>query len=187
MAVVVCQLAQSRHHVAARVAATAIAMAIGAFCIRYAVTNGAFPSGEGDHRYVSIAKMVEEATDTTAVIFAGQHSGPTRYYAGRTIVRYELLDAAWLDRAIAWLRAEGRTPYFLLEEYEALEFEKKFGAANTQGRLALAPIVEYRAPGVAGAIYLFDPARPDGGRLISTPPAEASGKCVLPSPLLHLR
>jgi len=186
MAVIVCRLGQPQG-LPTRVAATAIVIAIGAFNIRYAASNGAFPSGEGDHRYVSIAKMVEEATDPSAVIFAGQHSGPIRYYAGRTTLRYELLDAAWLDRAIAWLRAEGRPPYFLLEEYEVLEFEERFATTNTHGRLALAPIVEYRAPGVPGAIYLFDPARPDGGPLITTPPASASGKCVLPSPLLHLR
>ncbi len=83
--------------------------------------------------------------------------------------------------------APGRRPFFLLEEYEVAEFEKRFVASNSHGRLTLAPIVEYRAPGVPGAIYLFDPARPDGGELITSPPSDASRTCVLPSPLLHLR
>ena len=186
MAAVVLRLGQKRQLVF-RAAAFVIAIGVGAYGIRYAARNGAFPSGEGDHRYVSIAKMVEQATDASAVIFTGQHSGPTRYYAGRTIIRYDLLDPAWLDRAVEWLRTQGRRPYFLLEEHEALEFENRFSSTNSHGRLTLAPIVEYRARGVPGAIYLFDPARPDGGGLITSPPPEASRTCVLPSPLLHLR
>ena len=161
---------------------------VGAHGIRYAARNGAFPSGEGDHRYVSIAKMVEQATDTSAVIFTGQHSGPIRYYAGRTIIRYELLDPAWLDRAVQWLRTQGRRPYFLLEEWEMLEFENRFSATNSLGRLTLAPIVEYRARGVPGVIYLFDPrtaGRRRAHHVAST--SEARRTCVLPSPLLHLR
>ncbi len=186
MAVVVVRLGQLRH-AAWRVAAIGMAILIGAYGVRYAARNGAFPSGEGDHRYVSIAKMVEQATDESAVILTGQHSGPVRYYAGRTSLRYELLDPAWLDRAIEWLQAQGRRPLFLLEEYEVLEFEKRFSATNAHGRISLAPIIEYRAPGVAGATYLFDPARPDGGELLTSPPPSARGACVLPSPLLHLR
>jgi hypothetical protein len=177
----------STRHVALKATAIAVSVLVGAYSIRYAATHGAFPSGEGDHRYASIAKMVEQATDPSAVILTGQHSGPIRYYAGRTIVRFDLLDPAWLDRAVQWLTAQGRPPHFLLEEYEVLEFEKRFARSNRHGKLTVAPIIEYRAPGVAGAIYLFDPARPDGGALITSPPPEARETCVLPSPLLHLR
>jgi hypothetical protein len=177
----------SMRPVAFRVTAAAAAILIGAWSLRYAATHGAFPSGEGDHRYATIAKMVEQATDPSAVIITGQHSGPIRYYAGRTIVRFDLIDPAWLDRVVQWLTARGRPPHFLLEEYEVLEFEKRFSASNAHGKLTIAPIMEYRAPGVAGAIYLFDPARPDGGAAMTSPPPDARDTCVLPSPLLHLR
>ena len=53
--------------------------------------------------------------------------------------------------------------------------------------LSLAPIVDYRAPGVPGRVYLFDPAQPESDSLITTPPASAHAKCVGPSPLLHWR
>ncbi len=138
---------------------------VGAHNLYYASTHGAFPSGEGEHRYVSIAKMVEQATDPSAVIFTGQHSGPIRYYAGRTTIRFDLLDQAWLDRAVQWLNAQGRRPYFLLEEWEMTEFQDRFSPSNALGTIALAPVVDYRAPGVPGRIYLFDPARPEGGDL----------------------
>jgi hypothetical protein len=168
-----------------RIFAFVILGVVGAHNIYYASTHGAFPSGEGDHRYVSLAKMVEQATDPSAVIFAGQHSGPIRYYAGRTIVRFDLLDRAWLDRAVEWLNARDRRPHFLLEEWEVTAFQERFAAANALGTIALAPIVDYRAPGVPGRVYLFDPGRPAGDMPITTPPEDAHPKCVGPSPLLH--
>jgi hypothetical protein len=180
------RVAQGRH-LALRILGCAILALVGAHNLYYASRHGAFPSGEGEHRYVSIAKMVEQATDPSGVIFTGQHSGPIRYYAGRTIIRFDLLDRAWLDRAVQWLNTQGRRPYFLLEEWEMTEFQERFSASNALGTVALAPVVDYRAPGVPGRVYLFDPARPDGGELITTPPASAHAKCVGPAPLLHLR
>ena len=185
-AAVVVRIARAQR-VWGRVAACAILAGVGAHNLYYASTHGAFPSGEGEHRYVSIAKMVEQATDPAAVVFAGQHSGPIRYYAGRTIVRFDILDAAWLDRAVQWLNSQGRRPYFLLEEWEVTAFQERFARSNALGTIALAPIVDYRAPGVPGRVYLFDPARPEGDTPITTPPASAHAKCVPPSPLLHLR
>ena len=173
--------------VALRVLAYVLLAAVGAHTVYYASTHGAFPTGEGEHRYVSVAKIVEEATDPSAVIFTGQHSGPIRYYAGRTILRFDYLDRAWLDRAVAWLHAQGRRPYFLLEEWEMTEFQERFSASNALGTIAVAPIVDYRAPGVPGRIYLFDPLRAEGGELITVPPTSAHAKCVGPSPLLHWR
>jgi hypothetical protein len=185
-AAVVVRIARAQR-VWGRVAACAILAGVGAHNLYYASTHGAFPSGEGEHRYVSIAKMVEQATDPAAVVFTGQHSGPIRYYAGRTIVRFDILDAAWLDRAVQWLNSQGRRPYFLLEEWEVTAFQERFARSNALGTIALAPIVDYRAPGVPGRVYLFDPARPEGATPITTPPASAHAKCVPPSPLLHLR
>lgn len=185
-AAILVRAAQSRL-IALRVVAYATLAGVGAHNVYYASTHGAFPSGEGEHRYVSIAKMVEQATDPSAVIVTGQHSGPTRYYAGRTIIRFDLLDPTWLDRAVQWLEAQGRRPYFLLEEWELTAFQERFSASNALGGAAMAPVADYRAPGVPGRIYLFDPARPEGGELITTPPPSAHFKCVGPSPLLHLR
>ena len=168
-----------------RAVALVTLMLVGAHNLYYASTHGAFPSGEGDHRYVSIAKMVEQVTEPSAVIFAGQHSGAIRYYAGRTIIRIDYLDRAWLDRAVEWLDAQGRRSYFLLEEWELIEFQKRFGPSNALGTIALSPVMDYRAPGVPGRVFLFDPARREGDFVITTPPPSASAKCVGPSPLLH--
>jgi hypothetical protein len=164
-----------------RAAALAVLIAIGIYGINFAVRNGAFPTGEGDHRYASVARLVEQSTDPSSVIFAGQHSGPTRYYAGRPIVRFDLLDRVWLDRAVQWLTDHGRRPYVLLEEWEIPAFQERFAPASTLGALGLAPVLAYQAPGVPGSVFLFDPARPDGNTLRPTPPASARATCVEPS------
>ena len=52
------------------------------------------------------------------------------------------------------------------------EFQERFARSNTLGTIALAPIVDYRAPGVPGRVYLFDPARPEG----DTPYHDAAGE-----------
>ena len=46
-----------------------------------------------------------------AVILAMQHSGSLRYYTGRLILRWDALDPAWLDRAVAFLRDRGIATY----------------------------------------------------------------------------
>lgn len=168
-----------------RAVAMAILALVGAHNLYYASTHGAFPSGEGDHRYVSVAKMVEQVTEPSGVIFTGQHSGPIRYYAGRTIIRIDYLDRAWLDRAVQWLLLQGRRSYFLLEEWEVIEFQTRFSGSNALGAIAFSPMMDYRAPGVPGRVFLFDPVRSEGDFVITTPPRTASAKCVAPSPLLH--
>jgi hypothetical protein len=185
-AAVLVRIAQDRRW-SLRTAAIFVILLVGAHGIRYAVRNGAFPSGEGDHRYVSIAKLVEQVTDPSGVIFAGQHSGPTRYYAGRTIVRFDLIEPEWIDRAARWLTDHGRPPYFLLEDWELRMFQQRFASHGRLAAMPFAPVMEYRAPGVPGSIYLFDPARPDGSAKHTVPPVESRARCVGPSPLLHLR
>jgi hypothetical protein len=170
-----------------RIAAIAAIILVGISTIRFAVRNGAFPSGEGDHRYISIAKLVELVSEPSAVILAGQHSGPIRYYAGREIVRFDLLEPPSIDRAVQWLTERGRRPYLLLEDWELPLFRDRLAPNSGLATITLAPIMEYRAPGVPGSIYLYDPGRPDGSVRHAVPPAATRAKCVPPSPLLHLR
>ena len=172
-----------RRRPAWRVAGGVVLIALGLHGIRFAAANGAFPVGEGDHRYASIAKLVEQVTDQSSVILTGQNTGPTRYYSGRLTMRFDVLDEAWLDRAVAWLTARGRHPYFLLEEWELPLFQNRFAAVNGLGALRLTPVLAYHAPGAPGRVYLFDPAHPGGPTLGSIPPVSARSKCVEPSPL----
>src|SRR5262249_44070505 len=67
----------------AQVLALVVIVLLGVYGIYFAHSHGAFPSGEGDHRYATIAKLVEDYTEPGSVIIAGQNAGPTRYYSGR--------------------------------------------------------------------------------------------------------
>ena len=75
-------------------------------------------------------------------------------------VRYDVLDPAWLDRAIEWLAREGQRPYILLEEQEIPEFRQRFRGAKALGGLDRPPLLIYEAHQIAGRVYLFDPVNP---------------------------
>jgi hypothetical protein len=83
-----------------------------------------------------------------------------RYYGGRLTVRYDVLDPAWLDRAVEWLAGTGRAPYFLLEEHEIPEFRQRFRGAKALGGLDVRPLLIYEAHRITGRVYLFDPVTP---------------------------
>ena len=134
-----------------------------------------FPDNEGERRYATDRATGSAGDRTQAIILASIHAGPVRYYAGRDTMRFDLLNEEWLDRAVAWLTEQGRHPYILIEDWERPIFEKRFAATNTLGRLALSPVLAYRAYQISGTVYLFDPARPAahtlGTAADSQPPA----------------
>jgi hypothetical protein len=140
-----------------------------------------FPDNEGERRYATIAQLVQQATEPSSLILASIHAGPLRYYAGRDTMRFDLLDEAWLDRAVAWLTAQGRKPYFLIEDWELPIFERRFAARNTLGRLALSPVLAYRAYQIPGTVYLFDPARPTAATWQPPPLRDPRPRCPLPA------
>jgi hypothetical protein len=148
-----------------------------------------FPEGEGERRYATVAQLVQHMTEPSSVILASIHAGPLRYYAGRDTMRFDLLDEAWLDRAVAWFTEHGRHPYFLIEDWERPMFEKRFSAMNSLGRLALSPVLAYRAHAIPGTVYLFDPARPSAQTLEPAPIRDPRPLCPLPAqpPALTLR
>ena len=71
---------------------------------------------------------------------AAQHSGSITYYSGRPTLRWDLLDAASLDRAIASLRRAGYEPYAVLDGGENEQFRAHFGARNQQAVGGLIPM-----------------------------------------------
>jgi hypothetical protein len=139
-----------------------------------------FVRNEGERRYATIAHLVAAQTEPSAMIFASIHAGSLRYYAGRATVRFDLLDANWLDRAAGWLNEHGRHPYVLIEDWEMPLFRERFGAANTLGGLRLAPVLTYKAYQITGRVYLFDLLRADGPTL--EPPSIRNPRPRCPPP-----
>lgn len=163
-------------------AAVAILILVGVVTASRTPGLGVFLPGEGERRYVTIAEQVARVAEPHSVIITGQHSGSIRHYAGRLTLRFEVLDEAWLDRTVAWLATQGRPAYLLLEDWELPRFEARFASRNALGRIALAPVLAYRAHLVPGQIYLFDPRRPDGPTERSQPLVDPRPRCAPPAP-----
>ncbi|HEY9467466.1 MAG TPA: glycosyltransferase family 39 protein [Vicinamibacterales bacterium] len=183
--IAVSQLAGAR----SREVHTVALVALGLYTVVAASRLNVFPDNEGERRYATIAQLVQHATEPSSLILASIHTGPLRYYAGRDTMRFDLLDEAWLDRAVAWLTAQGRHPYFLIEDWERPIFERRFAALNTLGRLDLSPVLAYRAYGIPGTVYLFDPSKPSASTLEPAPIRDPQPRCPLPAepPGLTLR
>jgi hypothetical protein len=164
-----------------RRAALVVLVALGAYGVVTAVRRDVFPAGEGERRYATIAGLVEQTTEPSSVILTGQHSGSIRYYAGRLTLRFDVLDPAWLDRAVAWLDQQGRHPYVLIEDWEMRQFESRFGERSALAHLTLAPVLAYSAYRIPGTVYLFDPRRPDGSTLEPPPIRDPRPLCVAPA------
>lgn len=159
-AAVVCALVRSRGRGAAAVV-TAVVLAAGVFGLYTARARGVFAIGDEERRYVTVARLIESATEPDAVILTGLHAGTLRYYAGRETVRFDVLDPVWLDRAVAWLAERGRHPYILVEDWEHPLFNARFGPTNALGHLAITPMLAWQSTRVRGWVFLYDPVRRD--------------------------
>jgi hypothetical protein len=91
-----------------------------------------------------------------------------------------VLDQAWLDRTVDWLVRQARHPYILLETWEVPEFERRFGARNRLGRLAMTPIFAYEAYRIGGRVLLFDPLKPEAATWQPSPIRDPRPRCPLP-------
>ena len=152
---------------------------VGAYGILMSIRLGVFPPGEGERRYATVAQVVAQHTEPDAVIITLQNAGPVRYYAGRDTIRFDLLDERWLDRAVEWLEQQGRKPYFLLEEWDIVEFRRRFGPHNRLAR-EMSPIVAYKAFQIHGWAHLYDPRRPDAVTM-SLPSIRNPSRCPQPA------
>ena len=81
-----------------------------------------------------------------------------------------------LDRALAFLRAQGYRPYALLETWEQADYVSRFGGQSPLGQASVAPVADINHE---AKIYDFDdyaryragsPVRPDAYGIASGPP-----------------
>lgn len=124
----------SRH--GASVSAFAVALVTAVAVVRgidVAHAHNLFVNAAGDQRYVDAGVYVDQLTPPKSVILTMQHSGSVRYYSGRPILRYDLLDPAWLDRALDALDRHGYSTYAVIEDWEEEILRKRFeGQASTR-------------------------------------------------------
>ena len=168
-----------RFRIDARIRTVAV-LALGLYGLVIAWQRDVFPVEEGERRYATIATFVQRLTDPQAMILSSIHTGPTRYYAGRATMRFDVLDPAWLDRAADWLAQEGRHPYVLVEDWEMPMFTSRF-VGNRLADLGASPVLAYRAYATSGTVYLFDLLRKDGPTLAPPPIRDPRPRCPLPA------
>jgi hypothetical protein len=94
-----------------------------------------------------------------AIYLTRVYRGSLRHYGDRPTIRWDVLDPAWLDRAVAHRRTQGLLPLIVAEgEGEEHAYRERFrGAAS--GALDWPPIAEHRG---IETVRIFHPA--DGDR-----------------------
>ena len=105
-----------------------------------------------ESRYRMAGHYLNAALPPDAVIVAVQESGSARYYVDVPILRWDQLDVD-LDTALAAMRAIGRHPVLLVEDWEAPDLRKKF-PSSANARLDWPARAEF---GDETRVRLFDP------------------------------
>jgi len=160
-----------------RMAAASAVLFLGVWSSHTAEAREAFVVRATEERYVAVARMVAAATDANSVIISSQHSGSVRLYGGRVTLRYEFLNAEWLDQSIDWLMKHGARPYILLDAWELPQFRQKFGPAGRIGQLDVPLVGAYDRQ-----TFLYDPVSgADNGSWVEIPKAEPLEHCPLPA------
>jgi hypothetical protein len=135
---------------AAVAAAAAVCVLVAALSLRQGISIGVFGMRDGEQKYPRVGAFVRERLPATAFVLSAQHSGSIRYYSGRPTLRWDLLDAGSLDRAIASLRRAGYEPYAVLDAGEDEQFLAHFGARNQQSLSGLLPMAKLGNTSVYG-------------------------------------
>jgi len=113
-----------------------VAVALGT--VRRPEAREAFGLARLESRFPLTAAVVAARLPTAAVIVTGWDSGAVRFQPGREVVMWDALDPAWLDRALGWLAAHGRSPAIVLEAWEQEAFRARF-ASQVYGALDWPP------------------------------------------------
>jgi hypothetical protein len=152
LAVSVSLRAVARAHRA--VVAVVLCAAIGGWCLAVARTRQVFDLQRLESRFVIAGRYAARALPPNAVVLAVQQSGSVRYHGRRPTLAWDAIAPEELDQTIAWLRANGREPFIVLEDAEEPRFRARFGSRGA-GALDWPPSAEISA---AVRVRVYDPA-----------------------------
>jgi hypothetical protein len=119
---------------------SALLVALVVTLVQSARTRGAFDIWLQERKYPLAGAFVRDRLPANAVILTSQHSGSIRYYAGRPILRWDVLGAGHLDEALAALRARGFESFLVLDGGEIEEFRRRFDARSQRAVTRLTPL-----------------------------------------------
>jgi hypothetical protein len=151
---------------AAALVVSVVTAALAIFGIRTADDRLAFDLKFLEQRYRSAGIVVRDRLPVNAVVLSVWDSGAVRFHGRKEALTWAGLDPAWLDRAVAWLEANGHTPYILVESWEEPAFRSRFASHSDIGKLDWPPKYE-----IDRLVRIFDPkdrARYDRGETVNT-------------------
>jgi hypothetical protein len=111
------------------------------FMIGRAHELGVFDLRHTERDYPAVGRHLREQFPVNAIFFSAQHSGSIRLYADRPIVRWDRLDAGWLDKAVTTLRARGYVTYLVAAPGELTAFREYSGNKGEAAAQQLTPLV----------------------------------------------
>lgn len=115
--------------------------------------KGAFTNHQSLDRFVDIPRYVDANLPENAVFLTRLYSGSIREYGSRLTIRWDVLDPAWLDRAIADLQARRDRVFIVIEDQEEREmFRSRFGDSRW-GTLDWPAAAVYRG---VETVWLYD-------------------------------
>jgi hypothetical protein len=112
----------------------------------------AFSMRRYESRYSLAGRYLASSLAANSVVVTSQHSGSARYYANLPVLRWDQLDVDF-DLAIAALRAIGRHPVLLVEDWETARLASKY-PRSAMARLDWRPRAEF---GEETRVFLYDP------------------------------
>jgi hypothetical protein len=145
----------------------AVAAVVGASALVQTASRGVFDLWRVEHRYAAVAQWVRTATAPDAVVACVQHSGAIADGTGRTLLRWDAIDPAALDRLVERLADRRRSAWLVVDDWEEAPFRERFGRSSARGRLEWAPTAEARVGTSRVRIYdLTSPTRAQAPVLI---------------------
>lgn len=145
---------------------SAVAASLVFFCIREADDRLVFHLRHLEQRFRSAGVVVREQLPPAAVVLSVWDSGAVGFHGRKEALSWKGLDPAWLERSLAWLEQNGRTPYILLESWEEPGFRSHFGSHSGIGKLDWPPRYE-----IDRTVRIYDPrdrSRYERGEHINT-------------------
>lgn len=138
---------------APRAASAAFALLVAGLAASWLTTAarlGVFTARLQERKYPEAGALVRARVPEHGLVLAMQHSGSVRHYTGRRTLRWDLLDPAWLDRAVASLRAAGFGTFAVLDPDEDVQFRDRFGRAGQSAPARMVPV------GAAGRTRIYE-------------------------------
>jgi hypothetical protein len=134
--------------------------------VREARERPTFVLKQLEARFERAGVFVGTRLPANALVVTSSESGSVRFYAGRKTLVWDVLDPAWLDRALGYVRTKGYEPYLLFERREEPDFRQRF-PGSAIARLDWPPMAE-----VASQVRIYRPEDRDRYFQGTLPPTE---------------